>query len=819
LGNIYGDVIQSPSKWRDKTILMAWQRANRTILVLSDRSFMFLTEKSMSTVSFKNTFHTVFNLFLFGGRPIVQSDKGYFEIDLVNKVVKLFSPTFRNQVLFYDSIKASFWTQAKNAILCEYDNQSIHKIDTIIKDATVNQVHMDRYGTIWIGTNGNGLYRYAKQDFSKQQLDDAAVNVVSILQDKKGATWIGLLNGGIRQIYKGKESHYYAAKKAKPDRGLNIKQNTKGEIWAATSHGIALYDSVLNHFKLFSLKDGSTEDVWCIDFAKESVWAGTPNGLVEFRDRKIMNRYLTSKGKKENPVYAVYCHSSDETIYAATDDGLKRIRNGNVENINISEIGNAMIQSISLHKNQTILLGTQGAGVCIFDISSGRCKMMNTKNGLPSDLIYFAATDDQGFTWIGTEKGINRLKLNSNNEIAQNTYYGADNGLMGIETNQNAYSFGKKRYFGLVDGLYQFNGDSVIHPNPNPLHFTDIQVYYEQYPFPSDHKELTKFPSDKNHITFFFNKVDRLFSNPIQFQYYLENFDKTWSQPTPQQQSTYGNLPPGSYVFKVRAINNQGLWSDLPLEYPFVIQAPFYQTVWFALFLIGVLILLAAFFMKWQIQLRASHAVKMEQIRFQEKDLLRKELARDFHDEMGNQLTRIINYVSILKLKSLSSPEDKHRLYDKVEASAKSLYNGTRDFIWSIDPNNDDLTKVFFYIRDFADDLLKEKDISLTIENKLKGSIKLKYGASREIILIFKEGLTNIFRHASPKNVYLSLESNDGFASIVLRDDGVGFELNHVNSPNGLRNMKNRSERINADFQINSQPSGGTTILLTIPYT
>ncbi|MCE2994145.1 MAG: two-component regulator propeller domain-containing protein [Cyclobacteriaceae bacterium] len=816
LGNVVHDVIQKSEKPNDKTVLLTWHDNNKAMLVLSDSSVMFLQKKSY-TVSYKSLFHTILNVFELEGRPIVQSDKGYFEIDFLTNALKPYTVTFKNQFLFYDSMRTSYWTHSKNIILQEHKAQSVTRTDTILSDALVSQIVKDRHGTIWIGTNGNGLYRYARQDFSKQKTQGNAANVVSILQDRNDATWIGLLNGGVRKFYNGKEIHY-VTNKAKPDRVLSIKQNTKGEIWAATNNGIALYDSILNTFKLFSLADGLTEDIWGIDFSKETMWAATPNGLVEFKDKKLVQRHLVSKEKMETPVYAIYCHSPNEAVYAATDEGLNRLIKGNVESIKIPMIGNAIIQSITLHRDETLLIGTQGAGVCIFDLKSGQRRMINTKNGLPSDLIYFAATDKEGFTWIGTERGINKLRLNRANEIEENFYYGSDNGLSGIETNQNAYSFGKKKYFGLVDGLYQFNDDSNIPTKSAPLHFTDIQVYYGQYPLPSGNQKPLSFASNRNHLTFFFNKVDGLLSNPIQFQYYLENFDKTWSLPSTQHQSTYGNLPPGNYVFKVKTTDIHGVWNDPPLEYPFTIRAPFYQSIWFVLLFICLLLALTILLLKWQIRLRAAQAVKLEQIRFQEKDLLRKELGRDFHDEMGNQLTRIINYVSILKMKNVAdSAGDNNQLYNKVETSAKLLYTGTRDFIWSIDPNNDDLLNVFFYIRDFADDLLREKDIKLTIENKASTSLRLAYGTSREIILIFKEGITNIFKHANPKNVNLILELHDAIATITLRDDGIGFELNTISLSNGLRNMKNRAGKINSSLDITSQPNGGTIVQLTIP--
>src|SRR5690606_28132143 len=116
-----------------------------------------------------------------------------------------------------------------------------------------------------------------------------------------------------------------------------------------------------------------------------------------------------------------------------------------------------------------------------------------------------------------------------------------------------------------------------------------------------------------------------------------------------------------------------------------------------------------------RVKQRIGRAVVMERIRQREQEAVRKEIARDFHDEMGNQLTRIINYISLLKLNGSANGngngyinghgKSSSDLYTKVEDSAKYLYSGTRDFIWSIDPVNDELSKLFLYVRDFGEKL------------------------------------------------------------------------------------------------------------------
>jgi signal transduction histidine kinase len=202
----------------------------------------------------------------------------------------------------------------------------------------------------------------------------------------------------------------------------------------------------------------------------------------------------------------------------------------------------------------------------------------------------------------------------------------------------------------------------------------------------------------------------------------------------------------------------------------------------------------------------------LERIRAREQETLRKEIARDFHDEMGNQLTRIINYVSLLKLSNGNG--NGHDLYTKVENSAKYLYTGTRDFIWAIDPVNDELSQLFIHIRDFGEKLFEEKSINFRAYNEVRNKIKLPYGFSREANLIFKEAMTNAFKYSGATNVRLSLRLEGNQFEMSLEDDGVGFSTGDVQKSNGLKNIRERADRISAILRIQSGRNIGTKIIL-----
>jgi signal transduction histidine kinase len=232
--------------------------------------------------------------------------------------------------------------------------------------------------------------------------------------------------------------------------------------------------------------------------------------------------------------------------------------------------------------------------------------------------------------------------------------------------------------------------------------------------------------------------------------------------------------------------------------------------------MVGLFILLAGavtLILYLRVKSRVNKIMMMERIRVKEQETLRKEIARDFHDEMGNQLTRIINYVSLLKLNG-TTKNGQADLYAKVEDSAKYLYTGTRDFIWSIDPGNDELSKLFLHIRDFGEKLFEEKNVSFRAYNEVKEKCKLPYGFSREANLIFKEAMTNTFKYARATNVSLTLTRVGDSFEMSFEDDGIGFFTGEIEKFNGLKNIRERADRIKAILRIQSNKHKGTRIVL-----
>lgn len=826
LGKIHNDSVYYWNKPvnSDKLILYTHLMPGKEIcLYLNDSSFMIKSRVGDYILNHANDFDFALSIFNYENEVWINTEKGYFAIDTKQrKFAKRKIDIEKNPIIQYDAVNKIYWTRSGNNLLMERKSKNRHQIDTILKDVNINQILPDSEGNTWVGTSGSGLYKYYVQDFDKYSYDNLG-SVLALEKGSDGSFWIGTQNKGIWRERNGALKQY--------DVGISneihaIKEDLKGEIWVASYTGLGRYDAKRDRFIWYTREDGiSSTYVNSLDVDTEgNIWYGTRSNGVGYYNGKEFKNFSLEEGLYSRNVNAMKCFPKLNSVFVAGELGLTVIRNDSViRKIPLPEFTSTLINSINIYKDSLLMLGSGGGGIMFLNPVSYKKKILSSKEGLPSDFIYFVTTDDEGYVWIGTEQGISKMKLNEKLEIEQNLHYGHENGLDGVETNRNAFLVNGEKFFGLIDGVYQYNELPREGWHSFDLHLRDIEIFYGQYSSRDFADSLFGFfrlpylpriPADKNHITFQFNRVDKRYPNSVKFKYFLENFDKTWSQPSSVGNATYSNLPPGEYIFNLMATNNQGSWSDVPLTYSFTVKAPFYQTT---LFQLAVFILLAGlivliFYLR--VRKKINKIMEVERIRQQEQESLRKEIARDFHDEMGNQLTRIINYVSLMKLNKNGNAA---ALYDKVEDSAKYLYTGARDFIWSIDPGNDELSKLFLHIRDFGEKLFEEKGMMYRALNSVNKTVRIPYGFSREANLIFKEAMTNTFNHSGAKNVTFTLTQIDNSYEMKLVDDGKGFDKEELAKMNGLKNMRTRAERIGGILYIQSRAGGGTQISLILP--
>jgi len=192
---------------------------------------------------------------------------------------------------------------------------------------------------------------------------------------------------------------------------------------------------------------------------------------------------------------------------------------------------------------------------------------------------------------------------------------------------------------------------------------------------------------------------------------------------------------------------------------------------------------------------------------------LRNKIAGDLHDDVGATLS------SISMFSQLAQSQSKELIpaLQTIGESSRKMLDAMADIVWTINPENDQFEKIIMRMRSFAYELLGAKQIEfqfLVDENAEK--LQLPMEARKNLYLIFKESLNNMVKYSNADQASMSIRTDRNHLSMMIRDNGKGFDAGKEYQGNGLKNMKRRAEEIGARLEIDTAPGIGTTIKLDL---
>lgn len=700
----------------------------------------------------------------------------------------------------------------------------------------------DQSGILWINSYGKGINKlnsqvsqftsYSYEPENNNSLSNNLVNAVCIT--KNNDMWIGTFDGlnkfdkqtGNFKRFYSEEPLANRIKTLLPDNDL---------IWIGTARGIKLFSSFSNRFEPLpgSLNKDKLLNYFSINSLMKNsdgnIFIGTyGNGMFIFNPGKnSLNQFKSGDYKYgDNHANYILCLYQDnlhpDITWIGTYAGLikmdtekksfkvyKHILNDN------KSLSNDYVFSVIRDSHKTLWIGTAN-GLNKFDEISEVFVHYFEKDGLPNSVISSIIGDDKGNLWISTNYGIsefnpvnNQFKNYDMNDGLRNNLFFNHSSLKDDEGNI---------YFGGT------NGFDVVHPsliqkeNFKPgVYITSIKKINgegkQTYLFPIN--ENIKLNYYENFIGLNFISLD--YNNPSKnfYKYKLEGIDKDWIEARNVTTANYTNLPPGEYVFHVKGSNSNGVFNPDEAALNITILPPFWKTMWFNLSIIMIIIFAFYIFYRIKVRQKINRTLELERIREEESDRLRKKTAADFHDELGHRLTRISLLSEILKRKIGTSSGELTGLLNKISINSNELYEGTKDFIWAIDPQKDSLYELMIRLKDFGDDLFEDSDILFEvngIEEPLLKDRTLTIDWKRHLALIFKEAMNNSLKHGRGNRISINPKINSDDIEIILSDNGVGFKPGVNVQGNGLKNMKKRAEKLSAKLDIVSSPGNGTQI-------
>jgi signal transduction histidine kinase len=432
-----------------------------------------------------------------------------------------------------------------------------------------------------------------------------------------------------------------------------------------------------------------------------------------------------------------------------------------------------------------------------------RFESYSTASGLSSDVIRSIAEDRLGRMYFGSARGLDRLDT-STGVIRR---FGIHEGLAGATVWSLIADDRGRIWVGTSGGVSLIDVDASAPPHVMPpAYLTRVLIAGEEQPLPE--RGATGLPqltlaSDKNNLVLDWVAVTQASDVPLRYQYRLAGFDRGWSAPTSSRSVTYAGLGAGTYRFEVRALFAGRTDGGEAAILPFTVVAPIWRRPWFA----GVVALLAAVMASWYHRLRLRQALAMER--------LRQQVALDLHDDVGSGLSEIAILSELAREEGSRAPA-----WADIAGRARSLRESMGDIVWAVDPRHDSLGELVQRMRQIAHNLLEAQGLQVDFtapDADSLSAIDMAPDRRRNILLIFKEAVHNVAKHADARRVRIGIALEPRRLILSIDDDGRGFDQEAPRGGHGLPSLRRRADMIGGALKMQSRPGAGTRVELRVP--
>lgn len=686
--------------------------------------------------------------------------------------------------------------------------------------------YMDREGSLWLGTEAGGLHCLTPRRFSCLGVGEGlpSGNTWSITEARDGAVWVGT-DAGVCRVYNGEVQTFLNGLPHPESNVRAVVEDVEGTIWVGTIRGLHRIDrGGLKSMKLpgewFETK------VRALQPSREGgIWVGTVRGLTRLKGGQRV-QYTTSEGMADNEVLAVL-EGRDSLWVGTARGGLSRLHQGRFSTLSTTNgLCSNEVSALYEDSDGVLWIGTEAG---LNRLEHGRLISFTVAQGLPENQVNCLLEDDFGRLWIGHDHGIYQVRKQQLNDVAAgklksvaSVSYDESDGLPGNEVNGRvSYPVACKTR----DGRLWFptiRGVAIVDPArsglddvPPLMVIEEMRANAVRVPLsagPSGDEPIVRLEPGKGRMLEFRYTANAFVApDQVRFRYRLAGLSDAWVENGTRRDVHFADLRPGSYRLEVMAANSRGVWSAGPASLAFQISPFYYQTVWFYVASGAILGGLIALGVSWRVRdLRRIH--ELEQANALNEQ--RKRIARDVHDELGASLTHILQLSRNENFGDSINESPARRIACIAEAAVDNI----GEIVWANNPEFDTLPDLVAYLREYAANFLASTTLEVKLEFPQKVPDRAVSGLMRRhLLLLLKEALQNIVKHAEARRVHIELRFSAGELALRVSDDGAGFALERARPPgNGILNMRSRVEELGGTFSIRSEPCRGTEVSVRV---
>ncbi len=723
------------------------------------------------------------------------------------------------------------WVMTPQGVyLLENNEIHNHRIIDGIDCSSITSVFEDREGILWIAVEGAGLIRLrAKQVETITVSGGLQTNEIMCgMEDRAGTVWIGTWLGGLSYRKPGGKKFAAVPLLSNGTSIMAMSQSVDGMIWVGTwAHGVYIID----HGKVKKFLGKGLTDVITIrsivSDPRGGVWIASAYGAIGYYNGEEEKIWDSQNGLPNFMINSLLLAKNGD-IWSGTDGGgVIRISKGIVSILNSSNglIDNFVHVSIE-DNNRAVWLASRRGLQRYLPVGSlagnnGMLSTVNSKHGFDDDPAQFTQ-DVEGNYWIGGTHGIHRIRNRDLNEAADGTLpslsyltIGKSDGMPVLEcsggNNQHVWKTSDSAlWFSTTHGAVRIDPRSVA-SNPVPPGVIIEQVQIENLPVALD-SEIIIHPQETK-IEFHYTGINFSAPEHIRFKYILEGFDDHWRDVANVRFAQYTNLAPGRYTFRVKAVNNAGIWNEEGASIDLLVLPPFYATWWFrALFVIFFFTVGPSIYF---LRVRQLKREKEKQVEFsrrliESQESERKRIAGELHDGLGQNLLIIKNKL-LVALSSKKTDGESHHIEEASDVVSSTIEE-VRSISHNLRPHQLDQLGITKTLRSIVRQAKESTPIEFSTEiQDIDGAL-----SSEEEINLFRivqEAFNNIIKHSGATKVNINIFQNENSITVKISDNGKGISSS---AGFGISGMHERAKMFGWKLIIESNPNQGTSLSIIL---
>ncbi len=722
----------------------------------------------------------------------------------------------------------------------------------------------DRNGNLWLASAGHGVLRYGADGSVREFNADSGMGgnfILSLCEDSDGCIWVGTDGGGLSRITPGLFTLVGRRDGLASEQVTAVCPDGRGSIWVGTrGDGVCcISGGEVSRIRAADALWGTIEVTALASDSGGRVWVGTERqGLLPLKDGQTEERIPLPLGGAINALY----HDQMGRLWIGqrTRNKVTVLEDGKPVVFDLANAsGDIDIRVIAEDANGAMWFGTAGSG--LWRWQDRKFQQFTGKDGLGGESVRALLPEADGSLWIGLESGGIARWQNGHfsvcarerglprgpiggflNDERDGLWWNARDGIFHLDKQALCDALGQPRlrlnlvHFDRADGLVDLEGEggqSVACKTPDGrLWFATNHgvatarpgLYQPNNMMPPaviksvtvDGREIqngAEIPDGARKIEFQLVGLDLAHTSGMRFFHRIDGLDDDWVNA--DSPVNYAHLPPGAYLFRVKAVNRDNVWSPQETLFRFKVLPPFWRTTWFvtSTVLAGVVLTTAITLLAARARLRRKLAA------FRIKQALEEErsrIARDLHDQLGTSLTEIAFLGDALRhgLPEGQSSEGAAQLSLRARETIRAM----DETVWVLNARNDRIESLVTYLSRSVSERCARVGLRCRINVPAQvNDHPIDAERRHAIFLACSEALHNVIKHARAAEVRFSFSQQAKRLAFEIKDDGRGFDPAAVTSGNGLLNLRERLAALKGVATIVSEPGEGACIRLELP--